>query len=592
MKLPLLLMLLPLATLHAQASPDDLDPSFGTGGQRFLQVQDDCDYYYGCYAGGINLLLLPNGDIAVTGPSLMRVSANAERTETFDLAVACGTMPGKQCPISPTAPALQADGKIVIPFTMGPTMGDPTRIGVVRLQADFSPDLAFGIAGTASLSTIFRYSTHRPLGLAVQADGGLLVVGSSNRDLVLTRFLAAGEPDRTFGEGGLLRVDHVDPVAFVQTSTGKLVVASPQALMRLLPNGQVDDAFDARDALLGAPLFSALALAAQADGKIVVAGLLYRSGEVFSATIALMRLDAQGRRDDAFGTGGMVVLPLEGDRAFTGIGLAMALDSRARIVVSATVMPINPMVWRGSRIAVARLLPDGVADTFFAGGGLATLQTPDALANEAMAITPADAILIGATDGFPGPPVHGPALLRLHGGEGSVNRPVREERAVEFYHAVFGHYVIAATQREIATLDDPLYDPSKAWRRTGGAFRVWSGEAPELSAVCRFFSGQSFAPKSSHFFTPYAQECASLRAGSTWTFEGEPFRLRLPAAAPAGLGCPAGSAALYRAYNNGLGGAPNHRYTDDPAVLASMLAQGWAFEGDAETRVFACIPLP
>ena len=186
----------------------------------------------------------------------------------------------------------------------------------------------------------------------------------------------------------------------------------------------------------------------------------------------------------------------------------------------------------------------------------------------------------------------GPMLLRLHGGEGSVRRPIREERAVEFYHAGFGHYVIAATQREIVTLDDPLYDPSRAWRRTGRAFRVWSGNAPHLSAVCRFFSGQSFAPKSSHFYTPYVQECASLCAGSIWTFEGEPFRLQLPTATPVGLVCPAGSVPLYRAYNNGLGGAPNHRYTDDPAILASMLNQGWAFEGDVQTKVFACIPPP
>ena len=88
------------------------------------------------------------------------------------------------------------------------------------------------------------------------------------------------------------------------------------------------------------------------------------------------------------------------------------------------------------------------------------------------------------------------------------------------------------------------------------------------------------------------EECAKLRAGSIWTFEGEPFRLQLPTATPAGLDCPAGSVPLYRAYNNGLGGAPNHRYTDDPAILASMLDQGWTLEGDVRTKVFACIPTP
>jgi hypothetical protein len=215
------------------------------------------------------------------------------------------------------------------------------------------------------------------------------------------------------------------------------------------------------------------------------------------------------------------------------------------------------------------------------------------LTSGAVVIAASDGILIGGdsrdiqSSGWPSP-----MLLRLNGGDGSLNRPIREERAVEFHHAGFGHYFIAASQREIATLDDPIYDPSRAWRRTGLSFRVWSQDAPHLSATCRFFSGQSFAPKSSHFYTPYAEECASLRAGSTWMFEGEPFWLQLPTSMPAGLGCPPGSAPLYRAYNNGLGGASNHRYTDDPAILASMLARGWSFEGDVQTKVFACIPAP
>jgi len=591
----LLLMLLSLATFRAESAPDDLDPSFGTGGQRVLEVFDE----YISFPRDTNLLLLPNGDIAVTDgfPWLRRTSANAERTETFDLAHACGEVP---CGVRFGALARQPDGKIVIAFTVVPTLGgSPTaKIGIVRLQADGSPDLFFGTAGTAVVSTASGWQSH-PIGISIQSDGGLLVAGSwDHRALVLTRFLAAGEPDRTFGDGGIVRVDRFNPVAFVQTSNGNLVLASDAALMRLLPNGQVDATFDARDALMGSSLFRPEALVEQPDGKLIVAGVFATVQDTEASTLALMRLDTQGRRDTSFGSNRMVVLPIDDDRAPLGLyawpgvsSVAVALDSRARIVVAATVWPIRPMVWAGNRVAVARFLPDGAVDTFFAGGGLTTLQTPNPSASGAMVITPSDAILIGGTGvcfGF----CSGPALLRVHGGEGSVSRPIREERAIEFYHAGFGHYVIAATQREIVTLDDPLYDPSKAWRRTGRSFRVWSGDAPHLSAVCRFFSGQSFAPKSSHFYTPYAEECASLRAGSTWTFEGEAFRLELPTATPAGLGCPAGSDPLYRAYNNGLGGAPNHRYTDDPAILASMLNQGWAFEGDVQTKVFACIPPP
>jgi uncharacterized delta-60 repeat protein len=597
----LLLVSLSLPAFCAESAPDDLDASFGTRGQHFLKLFGD-EY---SSQPDVELLLLPNGDIAIgDGFSWRLTSANAERTRTLDLSRACGEIPPAQCPATFGTLARQPDGRMVIAFSVGPgSSAGPPRIGILRLHADGAPDLLFGTAGTAVLSTpsLPFFGRLSPIGISHQSDGGLLVAGNADgRALVLTRFLAAGETDRAFGNGGSLQFDRFNPVAFVRTSNGNLVLASDEgrttneaALMRLLPNGQVDASFDARDALLMSPLFHPQALAEQADGKLIVAGLLWASAQrPYPAAIAVMRLDAQGRRDASLGTDGMVVLRIEDDRTFTSV--AVALDSRARIVTAAEVTPINPEVYAGYRIAVARFLPDGAVDTLFAGGGVTTLQTPNPLARPAVVITPADAILIGgvASPTLGGGPATGPTLLRLHGGEGSVSRPIREERAIEFHHAGFGHYVIAATQREIATLDEPLYDPSKAWRRTGRSFRVWSGDAPHLSAVCRFFSGQSFAPKSSHFYTPYAHECASLRAGSTWMFEGEPFRFQLPTATPAGLGCPAASVPLYRVYNNGLGGAPNHRYTDDPAILASMLGQGWIFEGDSRTKVFACIPPP
>ena len=477
----LLLMLLSLAPLRAASAPDDLDPSFGTGGQHFLEVFDE----YRSYVLNVKLLPLPHGDIAVSDgfPWLRRISANAERTETFDLAFACGDVP---CGIFFGALARQPDGKIVIAFTVYPILGNSTRkIGVVRLQADGSPDMSFGTAGTAAVSLASGWQL-RPIGISIQSDGGLLVAGSLDfRDLVLTRFLASGEPDRAFGAGGILRFDRFNPVAFLPTSNGNLVLVSDAALMRLLPNGQVDATFDARDALMGS-FFGPRSLAEQADGKLVVAGLFFTS--TVPGAIAVMRLDAQGRRDATFGTDGMVVLPIEDDRAFTS---AVALDSRARIVVSGTADAIRGV---GRRIAVARFLPDGAVDTFFAGGGVTTLQTPSPLDSHAVVITPSDGILIGGTSGQ----TAGPMLLRLHGGEGSVSRPLREERAIEFYHAGFGHFFIASTQSEIAALDNPFCvascEISRPWQRTGQSFRVWSRSAPHPSAACRFWSGQSFAP--------------------------------------------------------------------------------------------------
>jgi len=39
-----------------------------------------------------------------------------------------------------------------------------------------------------------------------------------------------------------------------------------------------------------------------------------------------------------------------------------------------------------------------------------------------------------------------------------------------------------------------------------------------------------------------------------------------------------------------MGGAPNHRYTTSLTTLGTMIAQGWVFEGEENTKVFACVP--
>ncbi len=39
-----------------------------------------------------------------------------------------------------------------------------------------------------------------------------------------------------------------------------------------------------------------------------------------------------------------------------------------------------------------------------------------------------------------------------------------------------------------------------------------------------------------------------------------------------------------------MGGAPNHRYTTSLTVFNTMAAAGWVFEGNGNTKVFACVP--
>ncbi len=154
---------------------------------------------------------------------------------------------------------------------------------------------------------------------------------------------------------------------------------------------------------------------------------------------------------------------------------------------------------------------------------------------------------------------------------------------VEYFHAEFGHYFITYLADEIAKLDNGTF---KGWARTGRQFKAWTAAATGLSPVCRFFT-VAFAPKSSHFYTPYAPECAVVKTNNVWTFEGEVFFTQQ--ASLAGV-CPTGTLPVYRMYNNGQTGAPNHRYTTDLAVRAQMLAQGWIPEGAGDVGVIMCAP--
>ena len=169
------------------------------------------------------------------------------------------------------------------------------------------------------------------------------------------------------------------------------------------------------------------------------------------------------------------------------------------------------------------------------------------------------------------------AFLALTDGSGPVD-------AVEYYYSAWNFYFETAFPDEIAALDGGAF--GGAWQRTGQTFKVWPQATGSASATCRFFS-TAFAPKSSHFYTPFANECAIVKTESAWQYEAIAFYIQL---ADANGLCPPGTIPLYRLYNNGMGGAPNHRYTTSVTVFNQMIAQGWLFEGNGNTKVFACVP--
>ena len=152
---------------------------------------------------------------------------------------------------------------------------------------------------------------------------------------------------------------------------------------------------------------------------------------------------------------------------------------------------------------------------------------------------------------------------------------------IEYFHTGFGHYFMTADADEIAGLDGGAF--GGVFQRTGQTFKARDGPANGAILVCRFFT-VAFAPKSSHFYTADAPECAGLKSNPNWQYEKIAFYNAIPNAS--GI-CPSETVPIYRLYNNGQTGAPNHRFTTSLAIHDDFVQnRGWVSEG-----VRFCAPL-
>jgi hypothetical protein len=158
--------------------------------------------------------------------------------------------------------------------------------------------------------------------------------------------------------------------------------------------------------------------------------------------------------------------------------------------------------------------------------------------------------------------------------------------AVEYYNTLLDHYFITPDAGEQAAIDAGQVGPG--WMRTGKSFNVIVYPGCPFAVeggfhpVYRFAGIPNIGPNS-HFFTASEDECAVVRdrADWHWQFEGAPFW----ASEPVRGACGSATRPVYRVYNNGKGGTPNHRYTTDAQVVTQMLALGWVDEG-----AVMCVP--
>ncbi|MBP7475231.1 MAG: hypothetical protein KA810_08245 [Pyrinomonadaceae bacterium] len=251
-----------------------------------------------------------------------------------------------------------------------------------EIQAEGDLDLTFN--GTGKVTTDIATGNDGGRGVAIQADGKIVVVGASvtgtNSDASIVRYNTDGTLDTTFdGDGKVVtaffsRFDELIAVKilsdqkilalgryqFSNTNSGFLGV-----LARYNTDGSLDTTFGGGDGFAQALMEQALALVVQTDGKIIVAG--GQATGQSDGQARQQRFNADGSNDNTFGNGiaGASTNAIQYD-TFTGT------DHDARAIA---LQPDGKIVVGGCRSSgscsygLARLNPNGTLDNTFDGDG-------------------------------------------------------------------------------------------------------------------------------------------------------------------------------------------------------------------------------
>jgi uncharacterized delta-60 repeat protein len=283
--------------------------------------------------------------------------------------------------------ALAPDGRIVV---LGLSGGSSSGydFAFARVRANGDPDGTFGSGG---LRKIERAGGESPGRLALQADGKIVAAGSNNSSAEVMRVDSTGTLDPGFGSGGVFNFNYgsaadLDDVAIQRD--GKILVAGGGApfdgaiVTRLALDGQPDPSFGSggSSAVELQGTQRAGAVAIQADGKVVMAG---HTTSTSPTSVLVARFGADGKVDPSFGTGGQTVLAAKfGSRVYD------AVIQRDGKIVLATL--------GAGAVTVARLNADGTPDAGFDDDGVAVLNFSFPATAQALALQADGKLLVGA----------------------------------------------------------------------------------------------------------------------------------------------------------------------------------------------------
>lgn len=152
-------------------------------------------------------------------------------------------------PVLITSLLAQPDGSLVVGATRAGTAVAPARVVLSRLDPDGLPDPTFASGGTVELDPLVESSQPRLMRADVDPQSGAITVAwSSGATTAITRLSADGAPDPAFtGSLDLLGAPCSSSCSLADLALddlGRTWIAVGREIVRLLPDGQLDDTFD------------------------------------------------------------------------------------------------------------------------------------------------------------------------------------------------------------------------------------------------------------------------------------------------------------------------------------------------------------
>jgi|688.fasta_scaffold15156_7 uncharacterized delta-60 repeat protein len=239
-------------------------------------------------------------------------------------------------------------------------------------------DQTFGSAGkvTSNFNLI-----DRGLDFDIQSDGKIIVVGSTSTNtissnMLIARYNSNGSLDNTFGTNGILTSTAlVNLSSVILQSDDKIVavgmegntVSSKILVVRSNANGQFDNAFGTNGIVtysIGAGLNVAKRVKLQTDGKIII-GCDYNYNNGNTREFAVIRLNTNGTLDNTFGTNGITTFTF--NNLYASLW-DLEIQTDGKIITSG----VSQIGSNSYAYALARLDVNGALDNTFGNSGKTT----------------------------------------------------------------------------------------------------------------------------------------------------------------------------------------------------------------------------